>query len=68
MTDKNDFKMPFIKSPEFAAEKIYNGLIKSNLFEITFPKQLTTMLKILRILPYSLYFFLVSKLTKHQKR
>jgi len=68
MTDKNDFKMPFLKSPEFAAEKIYYGLIKSNLFEITFPKQLTTMLKIFRILPYSLYFYLVSKLTKHQKR
>jgi Short-chain dehydrogenases of various substrate specificities len=28
MTDKNDFPMPMIKSPEFAAEQIYNGLIK----------------------------------------
>ena len=27
MTDKNDFKMPFLKSPEFAAEKIYNCLL-----------------------------------------
>ena len=67
MTDKNDFKMPFIKSAEFAAEKIYKGLIKSKAFEITFPKQLTTILKILRILPYWKYFFLVRKLTKHQK-
>ena len=49
MTDKNTFKMPFIKSPEYAADKIYNGLIKSNTFEITFPKELTTILKILRI-------------------
>ena len=28
MTDKNDFPMPFIKSSSFAAEKIYQGLIK----------------------------------------
>ena len=28
--------MPFIKSTQFAADKIYNGLIKSNSFEITF--------------------------------
>ena len=68
MTDKNNFKMPFIKSAEFAAEKIYKGLIKSKAFEITFPKELTIMLKILRILPYWKYFYLISKLTKHQKR
>ena len=68
MTDKNDFKMPFIKSAEFAAEKIYKGLIKSKAFEITFPKQLTIVLKILRILPYWKYFYLIRRLTKHQKR
>jgi len=28
MTDQNDFPMPMIKSPEFAAEQIYIGLIK----------------------------------------
>ena len=27
MTDQNDFPMPMIKSPEFAAEKIYTGLV-----------------------------------------
>ena len=27
MTDKNDFKMPFLKTPEFAADKIYDGLV-----------------------------------------
>ena len=67
MTDKNNFKMPFIKSPEFAAQKIYNGLIKSNAFEITFPKQLTLIMKILRILPYWKYLYLIEKLTKLQK-
>ena len=68
MTDKNDFKMPFIKSAEFAAEKIYKGLIKSKAFEITFPKQLTIVLKILRILPYWKSFYLIRRLTKQQKR
>ena len=68
MTDKNKFKMPFIKSAEFAANKIYNGLVKSNAFEITFPKELTLIMKIFKILPYKIYFYLISKLTKIQKR
>ena len=40
LTDKNEFPMPFLKTPEYAAEKIYNGLVKSNSFEIHFPKGL----------------------------
>ena len=68
MTDKNDFKMPFLKSPEFAAEKIYNGLVNSKSFEIDFPKQLTITLKLLKILPIKLYFKIVERMTKYQKR
>ena len=64
LTDKNDFPMPFLRSVEFAAEKIYNGLTKSNSFEIHFPKQLTLILKFLRVLPYRLYLFLIYKLYK----
>jgi len=64
MTDKNKFRMPFIKSPEFAADKIYNGLVKSNAFEITFPKQLTIIFKFFRILPNRIYLFLIDKLVK----
>ena len=30
MTDKNDFKMPFLKTPEYSADKIYDGLINLN--------------------------------------
>jgi NAD(P)-dependent dehydrogenase (short-subunit alcohol dehydrogenase family) len=61
LTDKNDFPMPFIKSPEFAAEKIFNGLTKSKAFEIHFPKALTLLLKFLRILPYKIYLFIIDK-------
>ena len=64
LTDKNAFPMPFLKTPEYAAEKIFNGLVKGNSFEIHFPKSLTFTLKFLRILPYKLYLFLVDKLVK----
>ena len=61
LTDKNEFPMPFIKSPQFAAEKMFNGLTKSRSFEIHFPKALTLLLKFLRILPYRIYLFLIDK-------
>ena len=68
MTDKNDFKMPFLKSPEYAAEKIYEGLTKKTLFEIHFPKSLTLTLKFLSFLPNKVYFALIRKLTNYQKK
>ena len=61
LTDKNEFPMPFIKSPEFAAVKMFNGLTKSKAFEIHFPKALTILLKIFRVLPYKIYLFLIDK-------
>ncbi len=64
LTNQNTFNMPFIKTPTFAANKIYNGLIKSNAFEIHFPKELTVFLKFLRILPYRIYLFLINKFVK----
>ena len=68
MTDKNDFKMPFLKTTEYAAERIYDGLINKNDFEIHFPKSLTIMLKILSFIPSKMYFSLVGKMTKYQKK
>ena len=38
MTDKNDFKMPFLKTPEFAADKIYDGLVNKKVLRYTFLK------------------------------
>ena len=61
MTDQNDFPMPMIKSPEFAAEQIYTGLVIKRNFEIHFPKAFTYFLKFLRILPNSIYFKIVEK-------
>ena len=68
MTDKNEFKMPFLKTAEFAADKIYKGLMHGSSFEIDFPKELTLILKFLKILPDWLYFKIIRKLTKYQKR
>ena len=68
MTDKNDFKMPFLKTTEYAADKIYDGLVNKKSFEIHFPKILTITLKVLSFLPSSLYFNLVGQLTKYQKK
>ena len=61
MTDKNKFPMPMIKSPEFAAEKMFIGLTKKNSFEIHFPITFTLGMKLLKIMPNWLYFFLVKK-------
>lgn len=58
LTDKNDFSMPAILEPEKAAELLAEGM-GSGKFEIHFPKRFTRILKLLRVLPYSLYFKLV---------
>ena len=68
MTDKNDFKMPFLKTTEFAAEKIFDGLVNKKVFEIHFPKSLTVILKVLSLLPSKIYFSLIGKMTKYQKK
>ena len=62
LTDKNEFKMPFLMTVEDAAERLAHGLAGSG-FEITFPKRFTSILKVLRCLPYRLYFPLVARMT-----
>jgi short-subunit dehydrogenase len=55
LTARNDFKMPFMVTPEVAAERIIDGLLRRKNFEIHFPRRLTWGLKILRLLPMGLY-------------
>jgi hypothetical protein len=59
--------MPFLKTPEYAADQIYEGLINKNNFEIHFPKTLTITLKLLSFLSSKIYFKLIGRLTKYQK-
>jgi short-subunit dehydrogenase len=61
LTDKNKFPMPMIKSPEYAAEKMFIGLTKKNSFEIHFPKTFTLLVKLLKIMPNWLFFWLIGK-------
>ena len=63
MTDQNPFFMPFLMSPQNAAKRIYKKL-ESKQFEIYFPKKLIIPMKLLSLLPYSIYFFLIKKLIK----
>ncbi|RAX42491.1 SDR family NAD(P)-dependent oxidoreductase [Rhizobium tropici] len=55
LTAKNKFEMPDIVSAQQAAEAISAGL-KSSAFNICFPKSLVFRAKLLKFLPYSLYF------------
>lgn len=66
-TRKNAFPMPALISVEEAARQIAAGL-KSQAFEITFPKRFTTMLKLGRLLPYGAYFALVNRATGWRER
>ena len=61
LTDKNDFKMPFLKDTNYAAEKIYDGLVNRKKFEIIFPPQIAFIYKIFQILPNKVYNYLINK-------
>ncbi len=63
LTDQNEFEMPAIMETADAAKRIVDGLA-SNAFELSFPKRFTYWLKLLRILPYRLYFLVTAKLVK----
>jgi short-subunit dehydrogenase len=60
MTKRNDFPMPFMVTAEKAATIIIRGLHQGR-FEITFPWQMATILKVMRIIPYWLYFWLLRR-------
>jgi NAD(P)-dependent dehydrogenase (short-subunit alcohol dehydrogenase family) len=67
LTQKNDFPMPFMISIEEAASRICDGFIKGG-FEITFPRRLSMILKLVNLLPYSIYFPLVGWATGWSKK
>ncbi len=61
LTNKNNFNMPMMIEPEKAANIIARGL-QSKRFEIHFPKCFTLLIKLLRVLPSSLYFKCIPRL------
>ena len=62
LTATNEFKMPALISPEDAARAMLRGW-ESGTFDIHYPKRFTRVLKLLRLLPYGLYFPAVRRLT-----
>ncbi|MET0749257.1 MAG: SDR family NAD(P)-dependent oxidoreductase [Rhizobium sp.] len=66
-TKNNQFPMPSLVTPQVAADEIAAGL-KSLAFEISFPKSFTLKLKLLRFLPYGLYFKAVNRFTGWSER
>jgi NAD(P)-dependent dehydrogenase (short-subunit alcohol dehydrogenase family) len=60
MTSKNDFPMPFLMTPQDAARRTIEGLAAGK-FEVAYPTRFVAILKIARVLPYSLYFWLVKR-------
>ncbi len=61
LTDKNEFDMPFLIDADRAADRLVDGL-ESGRFEITFPRRFTWLMKLLRILPYGLFFRITGRL------
>lgn len=62
LTDRNDFTMPALLTPEQAATAIIDGF-RTGDFELHFPKRFTYVLKLLSLLPYRWYFPFVRRFT-----
>ena len=55
LTDRNRFRMPFIMTPDAAADRIVRGMQRGR-FEIAFPFAMTAAFRLLAALPRPLYF------------
>lgn len=62
LTAQNEFRMPGLIKPEQAAQAMLAGWARGD-FDIHYPKRFTRWMKLLRLLPYRLYFPLVRKFT-----
>jgi NAD(P)-dependent dehydrogenase (short-subunit alcohol dehydrogenase family) len=62
LTAQNTFTMPALITPAQAADAIVAGWARGE-FDIHFPKRFTRVMKLLRLLPYRLYFTLVRRAT-----
>lgn len=62
LTAQNEFHMPALITPESAAQAIVQGWARGE-FDVHFPKRFTRLMKLLRLLPYPLYFAVVRRIT-----
>jgi short-subunit dehydrogenase len=62
LTDRNDFDMPALLTPEQAAAELVEGFTTGR-FEIHFPKRFTRVMKLIAHLPYRWSFPLIRRFT-----
>jgi NAD(P)-dependent dehydrogenase (short-subunit alcohol dehydrogenase family) len=58
LTARNDFPMPLLLETDAAADRMLAGLFGSKRFEVAFPRRITFVMKLIRLLPYPLFFAL----------
>ena len=66
LTDRNDFPMPFLITPEEAAEHIYKGMEKRQ-WLIQFPWQLVSIMSFISWLPLRMQTALLKKMSRTQE-
>lgn len=62
LTDQNKFEMPFLMEVDEAVARVMDGL-RSDTFEIAFPKRFAWQLKTMQKLPDAMYFPMIKKAT-----
>lgn len=62
LTQKNTFEMPELMEADEAARKIIEGIERKNRFETHFPFKLSTLLQLLKLLPYRLSLAMTKKM------
>lgn len=60
LTDKNDFHMPFLVEPDRAARIMADGIARQKK-EIAFPFPFSTTMRLMRVLPYPIYEWLMNR-------
>lgn len=63
LTGRNPFPMPFLLEADDAARRIADGLATGR-FEIAFPRRMVCLMKLLRALPYPLFFAITRRLVR----
>ena len=56
LTDKNDFRMPFLMTPEEAAQQMFELMCDEGAFERHFPMMFSWLFRLSRFLPSWLYY------------
>ncbi len=60
LTEGNNFSMPFLMKVDDAAEAMVDGLENGG-YEVVFPRSLATILKVVNLFPYAIYFPLMRR-------